>query len=185
MWSREVTWQIISALSQCPWLPALPGWWNTERNFYTGIRMTPQGSDPVRLRDKLNTYLHFQNLQMTHGHQTMMTYRGRLTLKATWLFDHATKLRSRYNLKNLISTFIRLMVSKVGRVLTSGKRFSTQAFKSSTTSFFVGCQNDGSQNFSLCKIPFLRNKYGCLVKNVSCYWLKVFKWSWGVYWVLW
>ena len=45
--------------------------------------MTPQGSDPVRLRDKLNTYLHFQNLQMTHGHQTMMTYRGRLTLKAT------------------------------------------------------------------------------------------------------
>ena len=62
-------------------------------------------------RDKLNTFLHLQKI---HRHQR----------EVMWQI-----------LKIFVSTFTRLKASKPGRVLTYGRKFSTQTLKSSPTPF--------------------------------------------------
>ena len=57
----------------------------------------------------------------------------------TWPFDQVTKVRSRDLWKIYISTFVRFIANKLGRLLTLGRIFSTQTLKSSPTSclFFL------------------------------------------------
>ena len=66
--------------------------------------------------------------------------------KSHMTFDHVTNMRSLDNWKIYISTITRLMVSKPGRVLTYGRRFSTQTLNSSPTScylYFYGFSRTG------------------------------------------
>ena len=108
MWSREVMWQIknISPIPQCQWSLNLLGWWHTVMSSHTYIRMTPQWGGLVRSRDKLNA-LHF-HLQNTHGYQTR---------QGTGLPLEASALNGILTIwKIYISTFTRLMVTKLGRV---------------------------------------------------------------------
>ena len=130
MWSHEVTWQIKNIIpppSQCLWSPNLSRWWHAARSSHPKICMTPKWSGLVRSRDKLNTlYLH---LQKTHEHRNWLDLSWEVpNLKAEWPFDHVTIWKIN------ISTFTRLMTTKLGMVLNLGKRFSTQTLKSSPTS---------------------------------------------------
>ena len=56
------------------------------------------------------------------------------TIKVKRNFDHVTNVKSHENLKIYGSTFARLMAIKVGRMLTSGRRFSTETLKLPPTS---------------------------------------------------
>ena len=67
----------------------------------------------------------------------VLTYCKRLSPLKPHDSDHVSKMRSRENFgKIYISIFTRFMATKLGRVLTSGRRFSTQTIKSSPTSCF-------------------------------------------------
>ena len=86
--------------------------------------------------------------------------------KAAWKFDHFTNVRSIW--KIYISTFARFMVSKPGRVLTYGMRFSTQRPESSpTTCFFIFLLPNAvfwqtAKNFSVKIVPqdFIHYAFG-------------------------
>ena len=116
--------------------------WDTIRNSHIWIRMTPQFAVPVRPRKKFSTRRRPLNTKLGR----LLTYSERLpSFKPhdsfikwpTW--GHVT-IKKMY-----ISTIIRLMASKPGRVLTYWKRFRTQALKSSPTClscryFWTNCQ---------------------------------------------
>ena len=54
----------------------------------------------------------------------------------TWPFVHVTNVSHVTKLKNYISTFTRFMTTKLGRVLTSGRKFGTQTPKSPTSNYY-------------------------------------------------
>ena len=92
----------------------------------------------MRSRDKVNTSDFHQ--QKTSGHQTRQgpdLQQEAPILKVIYTLDHVTNARSLENLKNFYFTVTRLMVSKHGRMLTYGRRFTTQALQSSPTSCFL------------------------------------------------
>ena len=98
---------------------------HTARSFNPFIHMILKLGCLVRSPDKSNTYV---CLQKTYGHCTKQGAdlpQETPTLKATRPFDHEINMRSCDNLKKkYISNFKRLLVAKLGRVLTSERRFS-------------------------------------------------------------
>ena len=98
--------------------------------------MNPQWGGHLMSRDKLNT-LHF-HLQRALGIKLckLLTYSYRLS-SLKWHEHLITwpKWCQATIWKNYISSIISLMVSKPGRVLTYGRRFSTQTFMLSLNSF--------------------------------------------------
>ena len=138
--SYEVMWQIINIISpllQCLWLSILSGGWVITRSFHPNILMTPHWGGLVRSRGKLDTlYLHLQR-PMDIKLSKMLTYSKMLPpvkphdFLVTWLtIDHVTVW------KILTSIFIRLMITKLDRVLTSSRSFSMQTFVLPQTSCY-------------------------------------------------
>ena len=106
--------------SSHPWTPM---------TLYWSCHVTPRG--------KLNTS--YLQLYKTRGHQTRQDADLQWEvpiLIALWPFDLVTKLSSLEIWKIDISTMARHMVSKLGRVPTYGRKFSTQTFNSSPTFCF-------------------------------------------------
>ena len=104
--------------------------------------MTPQWGSLVRSHDKLNKLnLH---LQKTNGHQIR---------QEADLRDRHQRLKPHYPLitwstwcqltiwKIYISILIRLMATKLGRVLSYWKRFSIKMLKSSQTYYYFNCND--------------------------------------------
>ena len=129
---NEVTWQIINIISpllQCLWLPLLSGGWVTTRSFHPNILMTLHWVGLVRSRDKLDTLFLGLQRPIDIKLSKVLTYRKRLPpvkphdFLVTWpTGDHVTAW------KILTSIFIRLMITKLDRVLTSRRSFSMQTF---------------------------------------------------------
>ena len=136
MWPCEVTWQIknISPLSQFLWLPNLSGYQHTKRSSHPKICMTPQWGGLPGTLDKLNNlYLHLQRLQEHQARQRTGLPWEAPTTKATWSFDQMTMQGHVTVWRIYGSTFIWLVASKLGQVLTSRRRFSTWMLKLSLT----------------------------------------------------
>ena len=132
--SLEQIKNIISPLSQYLWSPNLWRGWDTARNSKPKVRIVPQWGGVMRLGDKLDTlYLHFQRTSGTKLWK-LLTYNEIFPLlkaddtSITWPTRGHVVIWKIY-----ISSFIRLMATKLGKVLTLRRRFSPLTLKSSVT----------------------------------------------------
>lgn len=86
-------------------------------------------------QDKLNTlYISVCIGSMATKDGKVVTYHEKLPPKVIWLFIKVIKRDHVLNFKNYISSFTRFLDTKLGSVLTSGKRFRMQTPKLSQTS---------------------------------------------------
>ena len=131
-WSCKITWQtktIISPQRRCLWPPALEGWLLN----LDGLQPI-KSLDPLitwffrRSRDKPNHYISTTTepmattLTMTVAYLEGLLSYSHITLNQVVLLDHVTIW------KIYISTFSRLLATKLGRALDSRRRFITQTF---------------------------------------------------------
>ena len=121
MWSIEVRWQIRNStflLSQCLWSPNSSGWKYTVRDSHP-YRLPSHGPSmkwycDVMLQIK---YIFLLAEDPWTPNYANCRFTETPTLKVTWPFDHVTIWEI------YISTFTRLLTTKLGRVVTLGRRF--------------------------------------------------------------
>ena len=120
MWSRWVTQQIknISPLSQYLWSQDLSGWWHAAKiDHWNSIDPSMRWSFEVTWQIK--SHLHLQTKHVYRTRQAVELPWVYPTLKAKWLFDHMTT------------------TTKLNRVLTYRRRFTTQTCKWSPTYCYI------------------------------------------------
>ena len=126
---------ITPPLSQCLWSQELSGRWNTATSSHSLMCITPQWGGHGKSLDNLNTlYLH---LYSTHEQQTRQSAACSKRLPSLKPYDLLITWHTWGYVTNwiiYISIIKKLMISKPGKVLTYGKRFSTQTLKSLPTS---------------------------------------------------
>ena len=115
----------------------LTGWLYPERSFHPSISITTQWGGLVRLLDIVNNCISAITMHMVtklfnvvayHEEPTTINSHDSLVMWSLWGQVAVWKF--------YISTFTRLVVTKLGRVLRLGNRFSIQTPKLSPTSCF-------------------------------------------------
>ena len=128
---------VISLLLQCVWPPILTVLWFKLRGSHPWSKSILFGHRLPRSRDILKLYTcTTKELMATNLTGWRLTIRGsspysHMTFNQMVLLGHVTVW------KIFMSTFTRLFATKLGKILTWGKRFNAQTLKSSRTSCYI------------------------------------------------
>ena len=137
MWGQVINQKHYVSIIQYLWSPNLSGWWHSAESLHLWTGITHQFSSFLRSRDKVDTLYSTCRRPMDTKLGKVLTCREKLPpLKPQDLLIMWQQWGQAMIWKFSISTFTKLMANKLGRMLTLGKRFSTQVLKSSPTALF-------------------------------------------------